>query len=485
MVKKDGAWALFLGIAFLLIYLWRIGEITPGVWGDEITVGQTGLRLIKEKAITPFEPTNYGHPTPLLYLTGASLSLFGKSLWSLRLVSVIFGSLSASLMFLLVKKVSQNTHLGVVAATLLGACYPQVILARFAYEMTAAIFFELLAVYFLFTYRHRPSFKRSILVGGAVAMGLWTYLGFRSLGIALLVIFSKISRKISHILVVITSVILLTLPLLLYGLKQPDLFWARARSVSVFHQGLSPEEVGEELAGATKRTLGMFFKVGDPNPRQNPGQAAVFDWGTTLLALVGLGFGLIKFPGLSLAGILLLLTNLLNDIFTLERIPEFHYYGLGHPNTLRISTIVPVIIIFATYGLYCLGKSIKDKTNQSFFYYLVVGAIGLINLLKYFGQDISAFNYYVNGVPVLEAVKIINDNSGAVAASESFIKDQRFDFFVNKKVDDISLEEVLTTDSEEKYQLVVIDTLGQEELVNQWQTNVSLFETTNFLLLKQ
>ena len=504
MFRKSLWMVVLVSLATFCLYLYKIDQITPGAWGDEITVGQISLKLVEEKIFTSFVSTNYGHPTPLLYLTGLSLKYLGKSLISLRLISVVFGALTSGLMFLLIKTVSKNKNLALAGAVMIATLYPQIVLSRFAYEMTAAIFFELLAILFLYLYWKNPTTINSVLVGLAISMGLWTYLGFRTLAVSFLMIFvvivvkitSSFKVKLSHLFVVVVTIGILTGPLLMFGVKHPDKFWARAKSISVFHYGLPKAEINKELIAATKRTLGMFFTIGDPNPRQNPAQSTVFDLGTTSLMLIGLGFSLFSYSGIGLASLLLMTTSILNDVLTLERIPEFHYYGLGHPNTLRISTIIPVVVILAMFGLYKLGGYIKDRTNKTFFYYLIVLMLGLINLIKYFGQDVLEFNYRVNGVSMLKAVDVINDAQGSVAASKSIVSDQRVAFFIDKPIKEISLEEIMKTDLENNYQVILIDPQGQMDLVKEFlaqpekythhkvSTDMSPFRTVNYLVLE-
>lgn len=504
MSRKSFLIACLITLVTILLYLYKIDQITPGAWGDEIVIGQVSLKLVEGKILTPFEPTNYGHPTPLLYLIGITLKLFGKSLTSLRLMSVVFGALASGLMYILIKAMSKNTHLALASAIIISTIYPQIILSRFAYEMSAAIFFELLAILFLYFYFKKPTVINSGLIALAISMGLWTYLGFRTLAVSLLIIFvimivkttDSVKTKLSHLLVVVLTISILTGPLLVYGMKYPDQFWARTKSLSVFHYGLPKAEISKELIAATKRTLGMFFTTGDPNPRQNPAQTAVFDLETTGLMLTGLVFGLISYSWIATAGLLLMTTSLLNDILTLERIPEFHYYGLGHPNTLRISTIIPVVVLLAVFGMYKLGSYIKDRTNTAFFYYLIACTLVVINLNKYFNQDILAFNYQVNGVPMLRAVEMINSTQGPVAASKSIINDQRVKFLIKKPIQEVTLTEIMRTSLENNYQAILIDPQNQIDLTKEFLTqpekytdyqitsDISPFNTINFLILK-
>ena len=76
-------------VVSVLIRLYKIEIITSGMWGDEITVGRVAERVLRSSQFIPFVSDNYGHATPLLYLTGLAIKIFGRSLTSIRLVSVI------------------------------------------------------------------------------------------------------------------------------------------------------------------------------------------------------------------------------------------------------------------------------------------------------------------------------------------------------------------------------------------------------------
>ncbi len=122
--------------------------------------------------------------------------------------------------------------------------------------------------------------------------------------------------------------------------------------------------------------------------------------------------------------------------------------------------------------------------------------LGLINLIKYFGQDVLEFNYRVNGVSMLKAVDVINDAQGSVAASKSIVSDQRVAFFIDKPIKEISLEEIMKTDLENNYQVILIDPQGQMDLVKEFlaqpekythhkvSTDMSPFRTVNYLVLE-
>ncbi|MCX6816567.1 MAG: hypothetical protein NTZ93_01745 [Candidatus Beckwithbacteria bacterium] len=413
---------LILFLAAFLLRLYKIDQVTPGMWGDEITVGQASENLLLSRQITPFVDVNYGHPTPLLYLTGLAIKLFGRSVFSLRLTSVIFGSLDIAIFYLFLRR-WQPLSVSLAASLAFLFSYPHLIVSRFAYEMTAAIFFQILAALFLYQ-------KKYLALGLALGTGLFTYLGFRPLALVFLLLALIINfKKINRFFLVLGAAIFISSPLLYYSLQQPDQFWARAKNLSVFHQNLPTQEIVKEVLGAAQRSSLMIFTTGDPNPRQNPAGKPAFDPLTACLLFTGLVILFRRQRRLFFIWLLFSLTVFFSDIFSLERIPEFHYYGLGHPNILRLSGLIPLVYFSLAFGLNQL-----KKISLSFMTILTVIII-VINYLWYFQQPISRFNYYVNGAGMLELAKIINAGPyKTVATSSQIINDQRIQYFVSPQI---------------------------------------------------
>lgn len=170
----------------LLLYLYRISEITPGMWGDEVSLGWMAQELSQLRTFTPFLAHNLGHPTPLIYLASLLISLFGKSIVSLRLTSVLFGSLSA-VSFYFFLRLFFNRSLSFFGTILLITSYVLLVVTRFAYEMSAAIFFFICAAWALVQFSRHKSPKWAILFSLLIGAGIYTYLAFRAVAIVLLI----------------------------------------------------------------------------------------------------------------------------------------------------------------------------------------------------------------------------------------------------------------------------------------------------------
>lgn len=432
-----------LFVLALVVRLNKLEVITPGMWGDEITVGKMAEQLWSMNRLTPFINVNYGHSTPLLYLTGLVINFWGRSMISIRLVSVVFGALSVGLLYVLLRLFFKPIIAG-VATTMMLFSYAHIIISRFGYEMTAAMFFQILTVICLYLAYRTKKYPYYLAVGIGIGLGLFTYLGFRTIATALVVL-SLFSLKqlplwkqrLTSLGLIIVPMLIIISPLINYGIKHPGQLWKRARAISVFHQDLPRNEVIKELTGSTKRTLGMFWTTGDPNPRQNPAFTTMFDKLTVIIVFLGLVTLFKKNKRFLAASLLLAVIALMNDIFAIERIPEGHYYGLGHPNTLRVFAIIPIVYFWSAWGL----KGIKafcskfDKQLYVLMFSIMAIIIISINWSWYFDQPISDFNYLVNGADKIKLVRLINQSQEKIVfASPSIIRDARVEYLVKKNI---------------------------------------------------
>jgi hypothetical protein len=186
----------------------------------------------------------------------------------------------------------------------------------------------------------------------------------------------------------------------------------------------------------------MFAMTGDPNPRQNPGNTIPFDLITVGLSVVGLGYLAVKRRGIFVSIVLLFIAILTTEIVTLERIPEFHYYGLGHPNTLRISPLIPLMCFLVLWGLQtCITRFMKGK-EEIFWLCIVITLISGINLHTYFGQKPNQWIYSTNFVVPLKIVDALNSSyqGKTIGLSSSLYTNQHIQYFLDHS---IKIEQVL------------------------------------------
>lgn len=163
---------LFLAVA---IRFYSLSNIPMGLQQDETSIGYNAYSILETGR------DEYGKSFPLnfkafgeyklpfsIYLTSASIKLFGLNEFAVRFPFALFGVLTVFVLFLLVYELFGKKELALVSAFLLAINPWHIHFSRGAYEVIPALFFITLGV-FMFVY----SLKRKNL--------LWMTLGLSSL----------------------------------------------------------------------------------------------------------------------------------------------------------------------------------------------------------------------------------------------------------------------------------------------------------------
>lgn len=441
---------LTLFVGALILYLYKIDVITPGIHLDEITVAKASEQVFSSSEYVPFVDVNYGHPTPLLYLTGLSIEWFGRTITAIRLPYVLFGALTVIAFYILLRLFFSKS-VSLFSSILLMFSYPLIIVSRMAFEITPSLFFQLTTLIALYLVWKKENLRYYVAVGLSLGAGLYTYIGFRTFALIILVLsifmaikkakqFKKALQKIG---VLFVGIFIVAAPLLSYSLIHADQIMERAKVLSIFHQGLPKDEVIKELGGNAFRLTNLFLPTGswdnrlngDPDPRRNPSGTTFFDIVTFGVFLIGIIFLFKRNKPLLATLLILSVSPIINDFLTLERIPEGHYYGIGHPNTLRIAGIIPIVyfvIAFALHGikpfLEGMGKGIYTTVMVLLAFFLII-----VNWNLYYNQPINDYNYKFNGAIILNIINLINRSPvNEMYVSSDVVTDGRFEYLIHK-----------------------------------------------------
>lgn len=449
--------AVLVAVA-LFVRLYQIEEITPGMYGDEVSVGSESMKLLQRPDWPPFVGL-YSHPTPLMYMTAGSVQTFGHTMTAVRLPSVVFGVLSVAIFYLLLR-LFFPVEVATIGSSLMVFAYGQVILSRLAYEPPAAIFWQIMCLVFLVQCYRSKNLYYLIGLALSIGAGLYTYLSFRNIGAVFVILAvyllwrakKKMDWKILGMFIGVLFVA--AMPLLSYIIVDPYGFWLRAAQISIFGRGYSQSEFLKELWGNISRS-GGFFAVGDPNPDKNPSNVPIFDFITCSLAALGMVWLFLRKQMVFWVMLVLFIPVFISDIFSTEVIPEFHYYGLGHPNLLRVSGLIPLILLLATVGVFRIYSWLakRDRYIAWGTVLIVVVVVNYLNWHYYFDQketfpQFFVYNQQVNNEDVTTIIKSINGQGKTlVGFNDTLIADERTPFFLNKdkklnKIDTTSVDNI-------------------------------------------
>lgn len=406
-----------LFIVAFMIRIFQVEDITPGMYGDELTVAVFSLGLLEYPEWIPYDgtyPHYYFHPTPLMYMTAHSINIIGHTLTAIRFPSILFGAFSI-VAFYIFLRLFFNPVIAVLGSSLMVFQYTHIVLSRLAYEPIPSLFFQILTLIFVFLYiKNKNIFY---LAGTALSLGggLYTYLNFRPFAavmfLVVLVLIFYLGRKnfIKSAGLFCIIFLISVMPLIASWTIDPAGFWGRTSEISIFNRNYTAEEFGKEIWGNFSRTIiYTFFQFpnpdpdappasGDPNPGKNPAGAPVFDIVTMMAAVFGLIYLFIYKRKLFLLMAILFIPPIISDIFSSEVIPDFHYYGLGHPNALRVSGFILLILFAATAAMHWAYVKWEMKVKAEMVTLLVIPLILVCfwNWHLYFNQKDIQPNFYL------------------------------------------------------------------------------------------
>lgn len=353
---------LIVGLA-LFMRLYNFYSQPFGIWYDEAEAGLQARRMLLDPHYRPvfYPPINItGH---LLAIYAAALAWLGDNIYSMRLVSVIFG-LGGVLAAYLFGRELRGPRFGLALAFLLAIARWHVNFSRIAMTGVDTPFFEFLNLYFLLRLLRRGQLRDALWAGLSLGFGLMFYTAFR-LYVVTLVIFAVVAvvawwpwlaarlrgEGWRHWLacagLLLFTTWLVVIPLARFARDNSEAFWYRTQQISILTKR-DQADLGAALWTSTGKHLLMFNFHGDNNGRHNLPGEPMLDPAMAVLGLLGLGlaaawvkqpantFFLVLFP-VALAG----------GIFSVD---------FEAPQSLRSIAVIPPVIYFAGLALAALGR---------------------------------------------------------------------------------------------------------------------------------
>jgi hypothetical protein len=259
----------------LFLRVWQLDTLPPGLHYDEAFNGTMAREVLRGTNRPIFFVDNFGEEPLHMYTEAVMFALIGESPWSIRLTSALYGVVFVAAVYACARAFFPRADLlALVAAFLAATVLWSLMFDRIGIETTTLpSMLTLSAAALGFAFR-RWSWRWVIGAGFLLGAMIYTYLASRLwlpavfLWFLYLVAFHRaVVRQHFTKWVVIAAVALLTLaPLALFFVQNPLAFSGRSGTV------FTPETYGINIL----RTAGMFFFVGDMDPRDNlPGRAAL------------------------------------------------------------------------------------------------------------------------------------------------------------------------------------------------------------------
>jgi 4-amino-4-deoxy-L-arabinose transferase-like glycosyltransferase len=402
----------------LALRLPALQTIPHGLWLDEAQNGLVGKELLAPGALHKvFVPDLTTMGSLYYYLLGAILELLGSSVWVLRLLPALAGSLTVPLLYLLAARLF-GWRTGLAAGALLAVSGWSITFSRFGMASMVAVALDVAIV--LCVVVGLRSGRLGWYAAGGILLGInmQGYFLARLLPIVLLLLVAHLAfgsrrelwRLRSGIAIFSTAAALAFLPMGLFVIQHPSEFQSRPTTVSIF----SAEGSGGQSNAVWKslrRHLLMFNYQGDFNGRHNLPGSPMLDWLTGALFFSGLCVCLLRLRRWEyFLPVVWFAAELCGGVFTyLGEAPQSH-------RSLENSVVTPLIAgIFVGGGWSVLvrgGRSRKTELAAGVAVLAAIVAATVMNVEKYFGRQADdPIVWAAMGADKLELGRLVRDNS--------------------------------------------------------------------------
>lgn len=424
--------SIVIGIA-AFFRLWQLDSIPPGLYPDVALNGNEALETLKTGDFKVFYPENNGREGLMMWLIAASFSVFGASVWAIKIVAALAGVFTVLGLYLLVKELFVKNYseissraIALLASFFLAVSFWHTNFSRIGFRAILLPLVSVFAFYFLFRGFRGKSLLSLILSGLFFGLGFYTYTSYRMLILLLplllvcLPFLRKDKKSLLGISLWLLVIFAVALPLGLYFLQHPQDFMSRMTGVSVFAQENPIRAFGDSLI----KHLGMFNFFGDPNWRHNFAESPMLPRLLGILFLIGVLFQIKEaFWAIKNKNHQALMAPVfLTSWFFVMILPGALTYE-GLPHALRVVGVIPIVYIFVALGGFWVYSLISSKIRQQKVL-IVIGcsllaatAVGELN--KYF--FIWARNSNVQGAFTTSYVEIGNRLNSLPEAIQKYV----------------------------------------------------------------
>lgn len=165
-------WAI-LAVILLVALVLRLYKLDSGLWYDEIVMNANYMHLSIGEIITTYDFQNQHFLYTLL--ARAALSLFGESVWALRLPAVLFGVGSIGALYLLGRQVV-GVREALLSAALLTVAYHHIWFSQNARGYIGLLFWTIMASWLFLAALRQTQPRIWLLYALAAALGVYTHM---------------------------------------------------------------------------------------------------------------------------------------------------------------------------------------------------------------------------------------------------------------------------------------------------------------------
>jgi 4-amino-4-deoxy-L-arabinose transferase-like glycosyltransferase len=384
-MKKTFIYATIIAIIASFFIFFQFNEIPKGLANDEVDFIHLALNL-NGQSYQPYTPEATGHTTLYFYVILFFFKVFGITQFGLRFASAASGVVAAVLFYFVAKEAFKEKHIQfslpkiglfklefafIAALTLLSMrWYFQ--FARFSFEATFLLMFELVALYAVLLFRRSQSIFYVILAALASGLAYNSYTPGRLFFILIAgLIFYISKKKKQHLSVFIGVFFLCIAPLTLYFLQHQDVrieqqLYLKNPDLTIL------EKVGFFIQNAWKNFY-MLFGEGDVNGRHN------YPYKNALNPI------LYSFLGLGIVHFFKLKKTFFDKLFfaylIIGTMPTLLTYPHENPNMLRTFTVLPAFAYFITRGFLWVFEQVKKDKKKIHLVSIIILFLLLVSMI--------------------------------------------------------------------------------------------------------
>lgn len=404
MTKTKTYLLLFFIIALgLYLRVYNIENVPPGIYPDEAANGIDAMRAAETGQFQWFYSDNNGREGLFMNIIAMCFKFFGMSIFTLKLPSIIFGTLAILGTYLLTRELFSSRRIGLISSFLMAVSFWAINFSRIGFRAIMVPAILVFSFYFLFKGLRTRKWQAFAAGGLIFGLGLHTYIAFRiaplilaaMLFILLLTRENFLKKYWALILIFVFFATLSAGPMMYdFFISHPEHWESRTGNISI----LNPEVNQGHLVKTFMKTFGLALAKynfwGDQNWRHNFPPYALLDPLTGIAFLFGFVYSLIKMFHLLVIRFVRKIRDTKLEVhaflllwFFAMLIPEVMGYE-GNPHALRAIGTLPAVFLFAAMTFnYFLGK-VEDKayTHKKIIASLIIlmlFSIGVFNSVKY------------------------------------------------------------------------------------------------------
>jgi 4-amino-4-deoxy-L-arabinose transferase-like glycosyltransferase len=450
--KKDisrKTYFILMGLVVLFAFFVRtynINSLPPGVYPDEAVNGIDAITANAAHHWQVFYENNNGREGLFMNLIALSFSLFGISVVTLKIWSILAGTLTVLGMILLGEELFASRRGGIIAGFLIATSFWAINFSRISFRANLLPFVLVWTIFFLIRGIQKKKIIDYIFAGIFFGLGFHTYIAFRIAPLILIVLLLAfiINRRrflrthLKEIAAFSVATIIVALPILLDFYHNPEHFSGRTSEVSVFNPNVNQGHLLLTLGKSFGLSLAQFNFYGDQNWRHNLPSWPELSPMIGIFFAIGLFYFIYEFFYLLWRRIrfserserLILVALLLSWFFVMLLPSAISFEGL--PHALRSIGMMPAALLLAAYsfeGAFEWAETTKfkkyKKAGWTLLLVIIIGS-GIWTVKQYFvdwggSKDVhGAFDQnfmnmanYLNSLPA-EIPKYVVDNGPGI-----------------------------------------------------------------------